>query len=298
MKMKNLLIALVAFSMTIMLHAGKTDMLKKRFEIDPGKQVIIHYIGVDDDVTIEKHDKNEILFTFEKEMRGSKSKRNPGYFEEIHPEIDFRDNTLEIEIKYPKRIFNLFRSLSGFRVKVTSRLLVPANTGIKIKMVDGDVDVSDINGKAEFRTVDGDIMVKGCTGPLNIRTTDGDIEVKRSTGTLRAHTVDGDITASGVFSGIHFKSVDGEGEFILHKGSHLNEDCMLRTVDGDIRLVFPEDFAFRLDFKAGDGDVECHDIEFKNVTIRKENRFQGERGNAPYTIQVRTGDGDLSLEEL
>lgn len=298
MKMKNLLIALAAFSMTMMLQAGKTDLVKKRFEVDPGKKVIIHYIGVDDDVTVEKHDKNEILFTFEKEMRGSKSKRNLGYFEEIHPEIDFSDNTLEIEIKYPKRSFNLFRSLSGFRVRVTSRLLVPANTDIKIKVVDGDVDVLDIKGKAEFRTVDGDVMVKGCTGPLNVRTTDGDIEVKRSTGTLRAHTVDGDITASGVFSSIQFKSVDGEGEFTLHKGSQLNEDCMLRTVDGDIRLVFPEDFAFKLDFKGGDGKVEFRNLEFKNVTIRKENRFEGERGDAAYAIQVRTGDGDLSVEEL
>jgi len=298
MKMKNLLIALLAFSMAMMLHAGKTDLLEKRFEVDPGKQVIIHYIGVDDDVTIEKHDKDEILFTFEKEMRGSKSKRNLGYFEEIHPEIDFNDNTLDIEIKYPKRIFNLFRSLSGFRVRVTSRLLVPVNTDIKIKVVDGDVDVSDIKGKAEFKTVDGDVMIKGCTGPLKLRTTDGDIEVKRSTGTLRAHTVDGDITASGVFSTIHFKSMDGEGEFTLHNGSQLNEDCMLRTADGDIRLVFPKDFAFRLDFKGGDGEVKFHNIELKNVTIRKENRFQGERGDAPYTIQVRTGDGDLSLEEL
>jgi DUF4097 and DUF4098 domain-containing protein YvlB len=298
MKMKNLLVALVAFSIAMMLQAGKTDLMKKRFEVHPGKQVTILYIGVDDDVTVEKHDKNEILFSFEKEMRGRKSKRNLEYFEEVHPEIDFKNNTLEIEIKYPKRSFNLFRSLSGFRVRVTSRLLVPANSDIKIRVVDGDVDVSDIKGKAELKTVDGDIMVKGCTGPLNVRSTDGDIEVNRSTGTLRAHTVDGDVTASGVFSSIQFKSVDGEGEFMLHKGSQLNEDCMLRTVDGDIRLAFPEDFAFKLDFKGGDGDVEFHNIEFENVTIRKENRFQGERGDATYTIQVRTGDGDLSIEEL
>ncbi len=298
MKIKKFIIAFVAVGMAVMLQAGETDLVKKRFEVDPGKQVIIHYIGVDEDVTVEKHNKNEILFTFEKEMRGSKSKRNLEYFEEIHPEIDFSDNTLELEIEYPKRIFNLFRSLSGFRVRVTSRLLVPVNTDIKIKVVDGDVDVSDINGKAELRTVDGNVMAKRCACPLNLRTTDGDIEVNRSTGTLRTHTVDGDVNASGVFSSIHFKSVDGEGEFTLHKGSQLNEDCMLRTVDGDIRLVFPEDFAFRLDFKGGDGEVEFRNIELKNVTIRKENRFQGERGDATYTIQVRTGDGDLSVEEL
>ncbi len=298
MKMKSLLIALVAFSMTMMLQAGKTDLVKKRFEVDPEKKVIIHYIGVDDDVTVEKHDKNEILFTFEKEMRGSKSKRNLEYFEEVHPEIDFSNNTLEIAIKYPKRSFNLFRLLSGFRVRVISRLLVPVNTDIKIKVIDGDVDVLEIKGKADLRTVDGDIMVKGCIGPLTLRTTDGDIEVKRGNGTLRTFTVDGDVTASGVFSSIQFKSVDGEGEFTLHKGSQLNEDCMLRTVDGDIRLVFHEDFAFKLDFKGGDGEVKFHNIEFKNVTIQKENRFQGERGDAAYTIQVRTGDGDLSVEAL
>ena len=118
---------LLILSMTVMLQAGSTDVVKKRFETETGKQAVIIYTGVDDDVFIETHNKNEILFTFEKELKGSKSKRNLEYFEKIHPEIEFNNNTLQITIKYPKRKFSFFGSLTGLRLTVTSRLLVPTS---------------------------------------------------------------------------------------------------------------------------------------------------------------------------
>jgi DUF4097 and DUF4098 domain-containing protein YvlB len=298
MKMKILMIAVLVVTLAVMLQAGQTDLVKKRFETDPAKQAVIYYSGVDGNVFVETHDKNEILFTFEKTLKGSKSKRNVEYFEKIHPDIEFEDNTLDIKIKYPKRSFNLFRSLSGFRVKVKARLIVPVNTDVKLKVVDGDLDAADLKGKVQLKTVDGDILVKGCEGPLTLNTVDGDIEVNRCTGALRTGTIDGDIKASGVFSVLRFKSVDGEGEFTLAEGSRLTDNCSIGTVDGDIRLTVPKDFAFKLDFKADDGDVDINHVEFQDVTLKKKNRFEGRRGDAKYTIKIRSVDGDLTLEEL
>ncbi|MCP5102750.1 MAG: DUF4097 domain-containing protein, partial [bacterium] len=274
----------------------KTDVLKKRFETDPGKQTVIRYTGVDDDVIIEKHDKNEILFTFEKVLRGSSSKSSMEYFEQIQPEIEFENNTLEIEIKYPRRSF--MGSLFKRSPKITSRLLVPANTDVKLKVIDGDVMAEELKGKMMLKTVDGDMVVNTCSGSMELRTIDGDINAKHCNGTIKINTVDGDVNASGVFNSISFKSVDGEGFFTLEKGSRLTADCSLRTVDGDMSFTFPEDFGFNLDFKGHDGEIKFHGIEFKKVSTKKENRFEGERGNAQYSIQVRTGDGDLSLMEL
>jgi DUF4097 and DUF4098 domain-containing protein YvlB len=298
MKMKKIVIAVLAVTMALMLQAGQTDLVKKRFETDPAKQAVIYYSGVDEDVFVETHDKNEILFTFEKTLKGAKSKRNMEYFEKIHPDIEFNDNTLEIQIRYPKRSFNLFRSLSGFRTKITSRLIVPANTDVKLKVVDGDLETAGLKGNVQLKTVDGDILVKSCEGPLKLNTVDGDIAVKSCAGALRAGTVDGDVKASGVFNVLQFKSVDGEGEFTLAQGSRLTENCSLGTVDGNIKLTVPEDFAFSLDFKADDGDVDLNRVEFQNVSLKKKNRFEGRRGDAKYTIKVRSVDGDLTLEEL
>jgi DUF4097 and DUF4098 domain-containing protein YvlB len=302
MKIKNVTIVLLVlgmtFGMTVMLQAGSPDVVKKRFETQAGKQTAIIYAGVDDDVFIETHGKNEILFTFEKELKGSESKRNREYFEKIHPEIDFNNNTLEIKIKYPKRKFSLFGSLSGLRLRVTSRLIVPANTDVKVKVVDGNIKASDLNGNLKLKTVDGDLKIKNCTGPMKLNTVDGNIKGFDCKGTIDTHTVDGDVKVSGVFNGIFFKSIDGEGDFLLQEGSRLTADCTLRTVDGDITLKIPDNLGFKLDFKAGDGDIRFSGLDFKNVTLKKKHRFQGERGHAEYTIEVRSTDGDLRLKEL
>jgi DUF4097 and DUF4098 domain-containing protein YvlB len=299
MKMTKLVIALVAVSMAMMLQANKTDVVKKRFDIDPTKQVIIDYSGVDDDVVIEKHDKNEILFTFEKELKSHESKHSLEYFEDIRPEISFNNNTLEIEIKYPDFHFNLFQLFSGLNVNVKSHLYVPANTDLKIKVVDGDMNVSGVKGRVLLKTVDGDIEVKECAGSMELEAVDGDIEVKRCAGSLKTHTVDGNVTAAGVLNGVDFDSVDGDGEFVLEKGSQLTGDCNFRTGDGNVNLEFSKDMAFELDFKGNEGEIRLRGIEFKDIEQEEdESYFHGRYGDGKYTIKVRTGDGDLTLNEL
>lgn len=298
MKLKNIIILLIILAMTVMLNAGSADVVKKRFDTEPGKQTAIIYDGVDDDVFIETHDKNEIRFTFEKELKGSKSKSKLEYFDKIQPEIEFNNNTLEIKINYPKQKFSLFSFLSGTRINVTSHLLVPTNTDVKVKVVDGDINASDLNGNLKIKTVDGDLKIKNCTGPMKLSTVDGDIKGYDCKGSINTHTVDGDVKISGVFNGIFFKSVDGEGDFFLQNGSELTEDCTLHSVDGDITLKIPEDLGFKLDFKSHDGDVRTSGLDFTNVTLKKENRFKGERGSAKYTIEVRSTDGNLSLKEI
>lgn len=291
-------ILLLLLIVVLPLQGSQTDVLQKRFEIDPAKQAVVNFTGIDGDVFVDTHDKNEILFKFEKRLRGSKSRRNVEYAEKIQPEIDFADNTLNIDIKYPRRRFNIFRFFSGSRVEITSTLLVPANTDLKIKVVDGDVDVSGLNGKVGLRSVDGDLQVKGCEGQIKLHTVDGEIDVDRCSGNLNTKTTDGDVNASGVFSGISFTSVDGEGEFTLKEGSVLKEDWGLRTVDGDIQLTFEDVPAFKLNAKTGDGSIDFNNMEFKLTTWKKKNRFQGERGDAQYTIEIKTVDGDISLRNL
>jgi DUF4097 and DUF4098 domain-containing protein YvlB len=299
MYLKKLVIALVAVSMAMMLQASKTDVMKKRFDIDPSKQVIIDYSGVDEDVVIEKHDKNEILFTFEKELKGHESKHNLEYFEDIQPDISFNNNTLEIEIKYPKYQFSLSQLFSGLEVHVKSYLYVPANADLKIKVVDGDMNVSGVKGRAFLKTVDGDIELKDGVGAMDLEAVDGDIEVKRCSGSLTAHTVDGNVTASGVFNCVDFKSVDGDGEFVLEKGSQLTDDCSFHTGDGNVKLEFSKDMAFELDFKGNEGEISLQGIEFKDVQRDEdESYFHGRYGTGKYTIKVRTGDGDLTIKEI
>jgi DUF4097 and DUF4098 domain-containing protein YvlB len=300
MKTKKLSFAIVCLLTITMLqlYGGKTDVTKKRFEVDPSKQAVINFIDIDGNVIVETHNKNEILFTFEKELKGGESRRRLEYFEEVQPEIDFENNRLDIEINYPRRRPKIFGIFSLPSIKVNSRLVVPVNTDIKIKVVDGNINVSGLTGNVVLRSVDGDLTVKQCRGSMKLCTVDGGIDVNRCSGALSTQTTDGDVTASGVFTGVYFRSVDGEGTFTFQEGSQLKGDCLFRTVDGDIRLTFAEELDFKLQVKTGDGRIDMEGMEFKNVTMKKRNRFNAEHGDAHYTIELKTIDGNVSLEKF
>lgn len=296
--MRRIIFFILVVFMSLLMMADASDGVKQTFKTDPGTPASIIYVGVDEDVTIEKHDRNEIVVDFRKEFKGSNSASNIKRFEGIRPEMSFQDNTLNIRIKYPKRGFSFSGIFSGFRLRISTRLLVPANTNIDIKIVDGDLEVSGVGAKVALKTVDGDIQVNRCVGDMDFYTTDGDINLEQSEGTLNASSVDGDIHASGVFSHVFGKTVDGDVTVAFEKGSVLKSDSTFDAVDGDVEISIAGDFDFKLDFKADDGDFSSGGVRFDNVSVKKENKFKGERGNGEFTITVRTTDGDLSMREI
>jgi len=289
--------AAVSVACLFPLYGEQSDVINKSFDIDGSKQVEISFKDIDGDVFVETHNKNTILFKFEKVMRGGKSSRKVKYFEGIQPDIDFSGNNLDIEIKYPRKglsgLSGLFTSL---KLKVVTHLVVPVNTDLKLTLVDGDVNVDGLKGKLNLRSVDGDFKVANCEDSISLRTTDGDMEIMACTGFLRIRTTDGDVKADGVFMGLEFSSVDGDGDFSLLNGSRLQEDCELRTTDGDIKLILPENIGFKTNIRTTDGRIRTGDITFDRVTLKKRNRFSGERGNAEYSIGIKTVDGSVRLE--
>ncbi len=302
--MKLLMVGCVAFILVLTFAAfsplsgagEKADTFEKRFALDTSKPVVIDYTGVDEDVIIEKHGGDDILFKFDKEFKGSS--KNKEYFEGIEPILKFEDNTLHVEIKYPKRKFNLIGLFSISRLKVVSRLYVPHETNLNVRVVDGDVQTGSVEGAIQLKTVDGDLKLEDCSGSIELISVDGDIEVKDGEGSLDAVTVDGDIKAAGVFNGFKLESVDGDCNLVLEKGSRLTEDCKLKTVDGDLRVKVPGDFLFAVDFKSKDGEFRSNALEFNKVSSVKKHRFQGERKGAEYTIYAKTVDGDCDIKEL
>lgn len=278
--MRRIVFFILIVLMSLLMMADASDGVKQTFKIDPGKSASIVYVGVDEDVTVEKHTGNEIIFDFKKEYRGSNSARNTDYFKGIRPEISFEDNKLNIRVKYPRRGFSFSDLFGNFRSRISTRLYVPANIDIDIEVVDGDLDVSGVVGKIALKTVDGDI------------------NLRESEGVLNANTVDGDIKVDGVLSQVIGKTVDGDISITFDKGSTLKDNSAFNTVDGDVEINFDDDFQFKLDFKSGDGKYSSGGVHFDRVTLEKENKFLGVKGDGQYSITVRTIDGDFSTRGI
>ena len=328
----------IAFFMLVLLLIGWSifaldKKVEKRFPVETGKPLSVDFSGVDGDVIVSSHDKNEIYFLFEKTLQDRHSKRLTEYFEEIEAEMNFSANHLEVEIHWPRYSPRFWFGFSKRGLRVVSHLKVPKGCDLNIRIVDGDIEANGVSGTLYLKTTDGDVKamalegevtlkstdgdiigrellgdvsvnstdgdveIDGFDGDLSVRTTDGEIRVREGKGSINVHTGDGDVEASGVFTSVDCSTGDGDAVLTFLRGSQLKGDCILRSGNGDLRLILPPDMVFALEVKTGDGDIRMDDLKFDGVSLQKRNRFRARRGEGSYTINVQTGDGDVSIRE-
>ena len=286
---------------------------------------------IDGNVFVESHDKDTIVFLFEKWNKKRMSPKVERYFKKIQPDIHFSDNKLEIEIRYPSsNVFSWFGS--AYRhIRVESRLLVPAQCSLRIKTIDGNMEIKTVSGKIELKTIDGNVSVSDLKDSITIRTidgnitaqdikgdiymktvdgnfninkyngklqtnsTDGNLKLKDGNGSLSASTTDGDIDVSGVFSNLQSRTIDGDAHCVVYPRSKMEGDWKFSSSDGSIQLDISDDMAFNLNIKTGDGRISASKLQMDNVSHKKKNRLSGSRGNGQNTIFITTGDGSVRM---
>jgi DUF4097 and DUF4098 domain-containing protein YvlB len=331
--MRKIAIFILVLLMIVWSVFSTENRVEKRFPVEAGKPVSVDFSDVDGDVFITSHDKNEIYFLFEKTLQGRTSSRLSDYFEEIEPEMSFDSNHLEVDIHWPRHSPKFWFGFSKRGLRVVSHLRVPRGCDLNIRVVDGDIEASGVNGtiylkttdgdmkasalngevtlkstdgditgrklggEVSVRCVDGDVEVDQYEGSLTASTTDGEIRVREGKGSLDVHTGDGDIDASGVFGILNCSTGDGDAVLTFLEGSRLTGDCILKSGDGDLRLRVPRGMAFVLEVRTGDGDIRMEDLDFDGVSLQKRNRFRGRRGDGDYTITAQTRDGDVFIAE-
>jgi hypothetical protein len=73
---------------------------------------------------------------------------------------------------------------------------------------------------------------------------------------------------------------------------------LLRTGDGNVHLKLPGDLGAELDAHSGDGDVHVN-FPGHDRDKDKDNSFRGQiNGGGALSIQVRSGDGDITVAKL
>jgi hypothetical protein len=276
--------------------AAKDEVIKKRFSTEAGQEVAFDFRDVDGDLRVETHPQNEIIFEFVKSISGSPSGSDEEYFAKIVPEITFSANRLTVEVHYPKRLFS-FNIFSNRDIRVRTLVKIPEKSRLAVRLVDGDAEVGGDFNAVKIRTVDGMIKLSGCRAEMDLETVDGKVEVLRGEGTLHCRQVDGETSAEGVFSGLDFNSVDGDGEFRFLAGSHLQKDCRLHSGDGSIHLALPKDMPYRLRVRSGDGDIDVN-ARFERVERQNDHRFEAEKAGASQAIDISSGDGDIEINEF
>jgi DUF4097 and DUF4098 domain-containing protein YvlB len=148
----------------------------------------------------------------------------------------------------------------------------------------------------DLHSGDGNVRVFEVKGALRLETADGEIETTGTDGALRAHTGDGNIRIDGIYTELDLHSGDGNITAQVRQGSKMDSRWIVGTGDGNIELRLPQDFSAEVDAHTGDGHIDLDFPVAVNGSLR-ESTIRGKMNGGGQTLELRSGDGNISLRK-
>lgn len=149
-------------------------------------------------------------------------------------------------------------------------------------------------GTLRVHTGDGEIRLRDVKGELDLESGDGHVEVEGADGILRAHSGDGHIRARGRFDMLDVSTSDGRIEVEALPGSSVGRGWNLKTGDGSVTLMLPENFAADVVLHTGDGHITL-DMPLTVEGGYNSSDVHGKLNGGGGVLSVDTGDGSIRL---
>jgi DUF4097 and DUF4098 domain-containing protein YvlB len=270
---------------------GQIVREEKRFSVDGVPE--LHLTTFDGPIEIQSWDRPEVVVEIEK--RGPTREA----VDTLLIEVAQRGNRVDLEAKRPRT--ETFQNF-GFNVSTSARLIVsaPQRCDVVARTGDGSIKIGRLNGRLELRTGDGAIRASDVTGDLMLSTGDGSIAVDRAEGRLALETGDGGVNVTGQLSAVKMHTGDGSIVFRVEPGASMGDDWDISTGDGSVSLYLPASFNALLDAHTGDGSIRSDlSVHERSPGDDEESRrtLRGRLGDGGKRLQIRTGDGSITLKE-
>jgi hypothetical protein len=186
----------------------------------------------------------------------------------IHERQD--GNRVELEIREPTMHLSLGNHSINVHVRVPRELVADAHSG------------------------DGSIKLDGLHGSLRMDTGDGSIQGENLDGDLEARSGDGSLHLDGRFDKLQVRTSDGSVTVRARSGSRMSSNWRIETGDGSVRLDVPHELAADVQLRTGDGRIHLK----LPLTVRgtqSEHEIEGKLNGGGPSLEVRTGDGSISV---
>lgn len=276
---------------------NKVEVFEKQFLVDSSRPVSLEFRDIDGNLLFSPSPDDSVHLTVEKVVRGRDSRRAERLLRDTEVRFSQRDNSLNVEIKYPKLRGLFFWFRDAQRVRVSTTLLVPVNTHMTCRLVDGSVTGDKIRGDMDVTTVDGSIRLIAIEGSFKVKTTDGRIVLQDVGGEVEARTTDGDIIVSGTAKKIRLETIDGDISLRIAAASRMSSDWNIRAVDGNVDLFLPDDFSADIYLQSSDGKITCQ-VPLSFTESLEEWKISGRLNEGGSLVTVKTTDGDIALKRL
>jgi len=144
-------------------------------------------------------------------------------------------------------------SRNDYQWYVSYEIFVPGRSDLNLKAHNGGISITDVNGKIEFNTTNGGVSLRHVGGAVSGDTTNGGLNVELTGARWEGESLD------------------------------------VRTTNGGVNLVLPENYSAHLETGTTNGNVQS---DFRlNVPLN-------ERGRMPKDISVDIGSGGPTIRAI
>jgi DUF4097 and DUF4098 domain-containing protein YvlB len=156
----------------------------------------------------------------------------------------------------------------------------------------GDVKLSDVQGQVQVTTGSGDIDVRTAKGEIRLHSGSGDIQITEPNDNAEVETGSGDVRVDHARADLRIHTSSGEITIDGNPGASNYWD--LRASTGDVTLHVAADPSFRLYAHTGSGDIDAGiPIVMEGTTEKHELRARIGDGKA--RVEVETSSGKITL---
>ena len=278
-----------------------TEVSEQEFHLESGASVLVeNLLG---NVKVTGQESGPAVVVVKKLAWAAQENDLQNVAAEMEVALHGTDSRLDVKVSAP----DLFHEGT-----VDLEIRVPRNANVRVSTHFGDVELSQIEGRAEAVTTTGKLTLSDLSGDVRGETASGNLKLARITGAaavatqsgdieaedlrlgLSANTASGDVTASQLEGGrIECKSVSGDVN-VSRVGTLAPLDIVVESVSGDATLT---DATGSIAIKAVSGDAKAENISATrlqaqtvsgDVHVQMREVFSG-------TMQVNTVSGDVTL---
>lgn len=279
------------------LNDDKNKRYEKQFTVAEGGNLIVE--SDEGTIKIESWDKNELNVVVE--VDGSDSRA-----EKYRVEFKQEGNTISVFGKLRDRSF--FKWNIG-DLDVYYTIYVPKKFNTTVNTSGGNIDASQLTGKADYTTSGGSIRAENIEGQVVISTSGGDIDLREIKGNVDAETSGGNVMCENVVGNVkghtsggnvEIRSVDGRvnagtsGGSVVIKVTGENKGIDAETSGGDIDVYVKDGTSADIDAETSGGSVDC-DLP---VTVRgkvRDSELHGKINGGGNPIRLETSGGSIHI---
>lgn len=292
-----LLMVLVSCSGSTAVAAEYTFDYQKIVEVT--EPVVLNLYAVKGNVTITGGSDNQVIIDAVKTVRGTSRDEAEEVADHIEIKVKSDRNRVGVETHFLKMVNRsrsfwsklLGTSASNSYGAVDFQITVPTRTSVSVVCLDGEVQIS---------SVEGAVVVENPTGSTTGEYIFGPVTLVQPTGEINLNWIEGDIKVKSTSSKISIIQVRGAVDLntsagIVNLQTELDspKDFFVETSSGSITLSVPVSSSGLLDIETESGEIRTEvPVEIKSVSRK---RLVGQFGNGGPKVSLISGTGDVDV---